>query len=307
MVLVGGRVAALLLLAASAVPVHASLAQDVSGHAVSYQFDGGSHHDAPDACQEAGAQWSAPVGGATDGLLVPGDDMSDVFVLDVPPALLGQRVEVAVAEAAGTPDVAVTAFAPGCATDVFDLANQPSPPPSPPAPAEGERQQALADPAEPWACEERVWTFLISDVSGDAPASIHVAWTDGSQRTVPLAGQHHTWAWYQSRDALGILLKGAWANLPVSWGGDFALAQGDCEATDGGAVYGSPAMDLGSRLAFTPVRPGPHLVQVFFSGQPPATAVAATCHFCLPQVEQAADLVSYRLTAGVSASQSTPR
>ena len=283
-----------------AAPASASLLERSTRGIVSYQFDAGTHHDAPDTCEDANATWSAPIGAVTTGLLVPGDDQSDVYVLEVPADAVGDRLVVRVAEAVGTPDVALTAFVPGCVSDILDAAVQPAPQPSPPAPAAGQRQVTPANLADPMACDDDVWTFGLGGLKGAAPASIHVAWTDGAERTLPLAGQHHQWAFYRSTESLGVLLKGAWANVPADWDVRFAVVHGDCRATDGGAVYGEPARLLGPLLSFTPVRAGPHLVQVLYSGQPPATSLTLTCHVCVDGVDEGAEHASYKLTVSKS-------
>ena len=296
MLLARGRLAALLLLAALAVPANASLLEQSTGSVVAYQFDGGTHHDAPDSCDRSSPAWSAPVGAVTTGMLVPGDDHSDVYVLDVPADAVGDRISVRVSEAAGTPDVAVAAFLPGCLTDILDPRVQPTPEPSPPAPAAGEQQLAASNLDDPVSCNDNVWTFGLAGLKGPAPSSIHVAWTDGAERTLALGGQHGEYAYYRSTDSLGVLLKGAWVNLPAGWDVRFVVFHGDCDATDGGAVYGEPAQALGALLSFTPVRAGPHLVQVLYSGEPPATSMTLTCHVCIDGLDQVFEKASYRLS-----------
>jgi hypothetical protein len=246
--------------------VQASTLEEASEHFVSYQFDGGSHHDAPDGCADAQPEWAAVVGAPTDGLLVAPDDVSDVFLVDVPSTLRGKRLHVELSEVQDAGLLDLTAFVPGCAGSVLDLVNWPTPEPSPPQPAAGQTQHAGAVSA-PVHCDSDHWVFYLDQLQGTTePASIHVAWTDGSQAPVDLAGRYGNYALYATEQNLGITLKGAWANLANAWGGDFGLWLGPCDAVDGGAVYGMPPVAGMGFLDFTPTRAGPHVVQVTFNG-----------------------------------------
>lgn len=312
----------------------ASLLEDVSGGAVSYQFDGSSHHDAPDACGAASRQWELPLGGSTDGLLVPADDLADSFVLDVPATGVGRRLSVTVEEMQGTPDLAVSAFAPGCLS-VFDPTNLPTPAPSPPAPREGEEQVSAERTSQPFVCFADAWVFVVDGLDSPAPATIHVAWTDGTEGPVALSSENRHHSVYMTDRNLATTLKGAWINLPAGWEGDFFLAAGPCDAADGGAVYGEPPVSMGSLLTFTPVRAGLHVVRVTMADDPqvasgsapcaaclspmpvpepghtvedvledptdlPSLVVPATCHFCAPQVRQLIETVSYLLRSDLA-------
>jgi hypothetical protein len=254
-----------LLLVSLAGPTDGSTIEEATSHFVSYQFDGASHHDAPDGCSEAHGEWSTTIGATTDGMLVAPDDVSDVFVLDVPAAQRGQRLVVALTEPSEVATLQLAVLAPGCAGSVLDLVNWPTPQPSPPAPAPGESQHASN--VDPWHCDSRQWLFAIDQLQDHSePASIHVAWTDGTEHPVPLSGRYGSLAVYSTQENLGILLKGAWANLASEWDGRFGLAVGPCDAVDGGAVYGdAPTVDMGV-LAFTPVHAGPHVVQIRYAG-----------------------------------------
>lgn len=249
---------AVLLLA----PASASLVEDSTAGFVSYQFDGDTHHDAPDLCANAAPAWSLPLGGATDGLLVPPDDLSDHYVLEVTGPAVGKRISVDVASVADVPELGLSVFVPGCGSTVLDLVNWPTPEPSPPAPAAGETQHS-ADVAWPERCDSRVRLFLLDQMGGlPIPSAIHVAWTDGSEAPVSLSFSNPEFAVYSSTDKLGITLKGAWANVDDAWTGDFRYAVGPCDAVDGGAVYGdAPSLNMGV-LSFTPTRSGPYVVQV---------------------------------------------
>lgn len=284
----------------AAVPATGSLTEESTGHLVAYQFDGGSHHDAPDMCDEADPEWNVTVGSTTDGMLAPPDDLSDVFVIDVPRALVGKRLDVRASEAQGTPDVDVNVWAPGCIGDVFASINLPRAPPDPPAPGAGESQIAVEDPSEPWHCRDTSWVFMMSGVRYlPAPSSIHVAWTNGAERTLPILYEAHGWVAYRSTEDLGILLKGAWANVPTDWEGEFALAQGPCDAVDGGAVYGLPPVADYGRVWFTPIRAGPHVVEVTLADPRAAASfvMPVSCHYCSPEVEQLMEALSYLLGA----------
>lgn len=312
----------------------ASLLEDLTGGAVAYQFDGDSHHDAPDACQDADAAWSLPLGGTTDGLLAAPDDSSDTFVLDVPASQVGARVAVTVAERSGSPDLQVTPFVPGCLGSVLEPANHPAPHPSPPAPGPGEAQVEAARLNDPFVCRPNERVFVVGGLNGTAaPDSVHVAWTDGSEGPVAVAWSNPNYAAYPTRENLDITLKGAWINLDASFDGWFALVAGPCDAQDGGAVYGDPPSLAAGLVEFTPVRAGRHLVVVTFADpvapgagpapcalclspvpvpeaghlvqdlledptRPPSASVPASCHFCSPHVEQVVESVSYRLGAG---------
>ncbi|HUR63852.1 MAG TPA: hypothetical protein VM241_05150 [Candidatus Thermoplasmatota archaeon] len=248
-------------------PASASTLEEATGHFVAYQFDGDSHHDAPDTCAAAAPEWSGRLGSSTDGILVAPDDVSDVFLVDVPAESRGARVTVRLSEAQDLQNLEVTAFLPGCAGSVLDRLNWPTPEPSPPAPRAGERQ-ASANVSAPLRCYAGQQAFGLSRVSGYQPApSIHVAWTDGSQLDVPVTftpGDAN--ALYVTDHSLGTTLKGAWVNMPGGWTGDFAYVAGPCNAVDGGAVYGEPPVVGVGSLAFTPIKSGPHVVQVTYRG-----------------------------------------
>ncbi|HJQ93216.1 MAG TPA: hypothetical protein VJ874_02900, partial [Candidatus Thermoplasmatota archaeon] len=247
-------------------PANASTVEDTTSGFVAYQFDGGSHHDAPDTCAAAASAWSVALGTSTDGLLVAPDDVSDVFLVDVPDDQRGERVQVSLSEAADLGSLELTAFVPGCDGTVLDLVNWPTPEPSPPEPAPGERQVAVADASEPWYCYGEHRAFWVELVQGYGPApTIHVAWTDGSALDVPLSYTHgEAHAVYASDDLLGVTLKGAWVNMPADWSGRFEYVAGPCDAADGGAVYGEPPVAGMGFLAFTPTQAGLYALQVTY-------------------------------------------
>ncbi len=295
----------------------ASTIEEATGHAVAYQFDAGSHRDAPDACALASAEWTAPVDASTDGILVAPDDLADVFLVDVPATLVGGRLDVRVNPAPGQ-DLDVNVFVPGCAGDVFDPMNQPAPEPSPPQPSAGEAQSDVQNLGGSWQCDATRWFFVVNQLRGiEAPASIHAAWTDGSQQSVPLLQASDGTAFYAVADHVSMTLRGAWINLPDSWSGNFRIGAGPCDAVDGGAVYGPPPVVEMGAIAFTPIHAGPHVVQVTYRGAagnvlPPIPADAgpddlastmpgpivmpASCHYCRGEVEYLAELVSYQVT-----------
>jgi hypothetical protein len=244
-------------------PVSASTVEELTAHAVAYQFDGDGHHDAPDSCGASSAEWSLPVDATTDGMLAPPDDVADVYVVAIPRSLVGTRLTVDVAERTGAEDLGLDAFAPDCQGSVLEAVNWPHADPTPPQPEPGQQQVAAGNPQEPTYCDPDQWIFAIDGLQGlREPASIHVAWTDGSEHPVPLAYRWGAYAFYASDENLGILVKGAWANLPAGWIGAFRLAVGPCDAVDGGAVYGLPPVLEDGVLTFTPIRAGPHIVQV---------------------------------------------
>ena len=323
-----------LLVLALVMPASASTLEDATSGLVAYQFDGDGHHDAPDTCTDASAQWSLPLGSSTDGILAAPDDVSDVFLVDVPADLRGQRVQVSLSEATDVESLELTAFGPGCAGSVLEPVNWPTPEPAPPAPAEGQRQIEASNVAKPWHCSENESLFGIELVQGYAPApSIHVAWTDGSELDVPLTYRHGAaHALYATDQALGTTVKGAWANMPADWSGWFSYVAGPCDAVDGEAVYGEPPVAGMGFLAFTPTLSGLHAVQVTYRDsagvqlepvpvatdaeaippeptldvdpsdgvrlEPPAPlAVPMSCHMCVDGLDDVVGELSYRLTA----------
>lgn len=294
--MVGPRACALLvLLTLSALPASGSLLEDLSGERVSYQFDGETHHDAPDACEESDPLWSFAAGQSTDGMLLPPDDNSDVFRMDVAPDQVGQRIVVSLIEA-NSVDLALSILAPMCDGDVFATQNQPLPPPAPPAPAAGERQVSLPRGAEPWHCSDGdEWYFGLTGLAGTTPpATIYVAWTDGTSGPLDLVWQSRKAAAYGPATSL-VMLEGAWANLPSDSEGELALGLGPCGAPDGGAVYGEPARLGDDWIAFTPVRAGPHEVVVALAPVEPTVprSIPVSCHWCAPEAEEVSQVVDY--------------
>jgi hypothetical protein len=248
------------------VPATASTLEDASSGAVSYQYDAGTYRDAPDGCDSADPTWTLPFGSSVDGLLAPPDDVRDAYVLEVPQSLVGSRLQLTAEEPTeGAQALAVDAYVPGCMGSILDMVNWPTPEPSPPAPAAGEKQ--VSPDLQPRYCEPNHWVFLIEGLEGfAAPASIYVAWTDGTEKPLPLRWSNHRSAVYVTQENLDITLKGAWANLPAAWAGSFSLFLGPCGTRDGGAVYGdAPTVDLGA-LEFTPTKAGPYVVLVSWQG-----------------------------------------
>lgn len=298
--MVGSRAAAcLLLLSFLAWPSTASTVEDASQGVVSYQFDGDTHHDAPDSCAAADPAWGFPLGSSTDGMLAPPDDVADAFVVDVPASDIGTRVTFRLIEGPASVDLDLAAFVPDCDGDVFAARNQPVPFPAPPAPASGERQVPISGARPRDACGAD-WFFLINGLSGTTPPAIHVAWSDGSEASVPLSYKENGEVGIY-RTALGaaFTLTGAWANLPATWTGTFKVAHEPCGAMHGGAVYGDPALLGNDLISFTPIRAGPHVVLVTLAPPavaPPPTAVPMSCHMCIAQLEDASEKSSY--TAG---------
>jgi hypothetical protein len=301
--MVGPRAAAcLLFLSLLAWPSTASTLEQVSQGVVSYQFDGDTHHDAPDRCDHASSSWALPLGNSTDGLLAPPDDFADVFVVDVPAGLVGTRLDLRITEGPGSADLDLGAFAPLCDGDVFAPHNQPFPFPTPPSPLATEARTAIDVAAPAWRCGD-AWIFVVTDLDGaPAPQELHAAWTDGSEGKVPLWLHNHDVAAY-AVEGPAFDLTGAWINLPDDWAGAFLLAQEVCGAVDGGAVYGDPAALFNDRISFTPIRAGAHLVRVTLADpQVPdvPTSVPLTCHACFDEGEEAAQKVSYSIHADQS-------
>lgn len=298
--MVGSRVIVIALLASLlAWPASASLLESATGGTIAYQFDGEGHHDAPDECEAAATAWSLPTTGSTDGLLLPPDDAADAFLLDVAPGQVGSRLTVAMSETSGAVDLDLLVLAPGCGSTVLDPLNQPFPFPQPPAPASTQAQHSLGRNEAPFHCGD-FWGFVVTDLDGaSAPATLHAAWTDGSEATVPLAYANRHWAAYVTDVPQDFSLTGAWINLPSSWSGRFVLALAPCGAVDGGAVYGEPAVLGDDLLAFTPIRAGPHVVLVGLAPpeppeppQPPKS-IPLSCHMCIDGTDEAAEKAGY--------------
>ncbi|MHB1261982.1 MAG: hypothetical protein ACYC2H_09740 [Thermoplasmatota archaeon] len=283
------------------VPVNASTVEEATDSFVSYQFDAETTHDAPDLCDAASTEWALPIEASTDGMLVAPDDVSDVFVVEVPSNLKGTRLHVGLSEIAEAGTLELTAFAPGCAGSVLDRLNWPTAEPSPPEPAAGQTRHGT-DVAAPWRCDSGQWVFVLDQLQDiQEPASIHLAWTDGTEGPVDLSGRYGNLAVYATDENLGVLLKGAWANVDSTWTGRFSFAVGPCDAVDGGAVYGDPPVAGMDFLEFTPVRTGRHVVQVTYRepvGEVPGPIVVPmSCHMCIRQIEDVWNLIDYRLTA----------
>lgn len=289
--------ATLLLLA---MPGSSSLVEESTGHVVTYQFDGDNHHDAPDDCEDSTLDWHVPYGNETDGMLVPPDDVTDVFRTDIPASAVGTRVAIRLTEEATGMDLVLAALMPGCEGSILDPRFQPTPEPTPAAPTASQVQASLDQGTAPHHCGS-VWYFLVTGLQGAAPASLHAAWTDGTQQTsVPLSFQYNGYALYRA-NAAAVELKGAWLNLPAGWTGDFILAAGPCNAPHGGAVYGDPAVQLGDLILFTPIRSGPHHVVVSVAPPELPNAVTMSCHYCLAPVGDIVQRVSYFISVDAAA------
>lgn len=277
--------------------------EQASSGFVSYQFDADNHHDAPDTCAAAGADWSLQLDNRTDGMIVPPDDLADVFVLDIPATAVGTRLDLRLIEGPGGADLDLGAFAPQCDGDVFAAHNQPFPFPTPPAPAQDEQQASLGSEAEATFCLDS-WTFIATGLDGiEAPGLIHAAWSDGSEGSIPVDFSNPQRGVYVS-DGPAFTLTGAWINLPASWTGEFQLFEQPCGIVDGGAVYGDPARLFDDRISFTPIRAGPHLVRVTLAdpkAPTPPTAITLTCHTCFSEVGELVQKVSYFLRADQAA------
>jgi hypothetical protein len=282
------------------VPVHAGMVEEASDGMVSYQFDAGTHHDAPDGCGDAHANWSLPLGGTIGGMLVAGDDEVDAYVLDLPASAVGERVTVHVSPGPGSGDLGVEVWAPGCMGDVFDAANLPFPLPQPPTPSSGQTTHALHNLNGTWTCNASEWHFVVNGLGGGtAPASIHAAWTDGTETDLPLVQANQGTAHFTATSPLGAALKGAWVNMPTGWSGNFLLSHGPCNLPDGGAVYGDEPFALLGLLEFTPVRSGHHVVLVTYSPPEPSapTSIPASCHYCFGPVADVIRSLNYDLSS----------
>lgn len=262
---------------------------------VHYQADAGTEYDAPDSCDGAlssPAAFDLPVGAALDGWLVPVDDEVDHYRVPIGQDLVGGRVSLSVlGRDVGLP-FSIDAYMPGCGSSVTAEENQPAPPLAPPEPAEGERQVSPHNlDASGGECSDR-WFFVMNQFGGlPAPASIHVAWSDGSQADVPLLKDTPaTLAQYEAPDN-GFTIDSVTANVPQEWSGQFNVGEAPCNLVDGEAVFGEPATVSadGTTIEFTPIEAGTYVLAVRFvpptlpalpeaSLGVPSLVVPASCH-----------------------------
>jgi hypothetical protein len=282
------------------VPAQAGLIENTTKGAVAYQFDGETHHDAPDECGAGSAAWSVPLDGSTDGMLVIGEDNADVFHLDIPASAVGSRVRVNVKEATGSSNLAFMVFAPSCDGSILDPHNLPVPFPKPPAPASNEKRLSVSNLQSGWDCFASEWVFQTDPLEHtQAPTSIHIAWTDGTEETVPLNTANPGQARYKTTSHLTTQIKDAWINVDSNFAGSFRIVKGPCNTSYGGAVYGDPPVLGNDVLWFTPIRAGAHEVRVTIYDVVPETptSVPLSCHFCAgPIVEDTVKLVNYVLS-----------
>lgn len=282
-------VAVALLMTATA---SASLIEETTDGAVTYQFDGGTTHDAPDRCEDADAAFAVPLGNSTSGTLVPVDDEADHYVVDVDRSLVGSRITIALQEANADVNIDLDIRVPGCGGSVLDEDQQPEDPPEHPDPGPGEQSARLDNLDGGWECDDSSWFFVINQVRGGiAPASIHLVWTDGTQADVPLTKDTPaTIAQYETSQNTDVSLHSASAVLPDDWDGRFNIGHGPCDASHGGAVFGeeAEASDDGDRISFTPTQEGTYVAAVVLALQPPDADPMAlfqpqpmTCHTCV--------------------------
>lgn len=149
-------------------------------------------------------------------------------------------------------------------------------------------------PADPCA---NPWTFSLSNIdAASAPATIHVSWTNGDQTDVAMAALSEGVATYHTEDNLDVTLYTVTANVPESWDGQFTVSGYSCGAEDGGAVFGDPSSSTQAAVSFTPVTSGIHIVSIrLLPPEAPTvpTSVPLSCHFCIGEAEDVADVISY--------------
>lgn len=270
----------------------ASVLETASGGAISYQFDAWTYHDAPDTCLDAAAAvHDFPVGiganalnaNVTTAMLVPGEDESDLLFLHVPSGLVGTRISTSVVPADTGYALVAQVLAPACDGTIFDTQNLPVEP-TDPLPGVGQLQ-AAADLVSAQACSNGGWRFSLTGLH-DAPATVHAAWTDGTQTDVPADsnGNGQT-SFYSTSDGGNYTLDRVTANLPANWTGSFSVVDSPCGLTDGGAVFGLPPTQSGNSFEFTPTHNGTYYVSVLLLGHgvgsdPVPHSIPLTCHFC---------------------------
>jgi hypothetical protein len=282
---------------------------------VHYQADAGTEYDAPDTCDGALASpdpFDLPIDAALDGWLVPADDEADHYRVPVGQDLVGGRISLSVLGHDAELPFAIDAFMPGCGGSVTAEENQPAAPLAHPAPAEGERQVAPHNlGASGGECSDR-WFFVMNQFGHLAPpATIHLAWSDGSQADIPiLKDTPATLAQYEAPDN-GFTLDSVTANVPDEWTGQFNVGEAPCDLVDGEAVFGEPAVVSadGTTIEFTPITAGTYVLAVRFvppalpalpeaSLGVPSLVVPASCHaICGFAPGTATDMTGYTAAA----------
>lgn len=287
-----------------AVPVSASLVERSTSGLVAYQFDAGTHHDAPDDCPAAlAAGMGFPVSwtNETRGVLVPGDDASDLFALDVDPSMVGGRFTVSILGSDAGIKLVGAVRVPDCKSTVMDPHNQPVTVLDP-VPAQGEALVSL-QAGRAWPCDATRWQFSVTHVKGiPAPAAVHVAWSNGVQADAALLKVKGTEAQYETRAELQHTLHSATMAIDGSWSGTFKVGAGPCGLTQGNAVFGDPAVQVGNTFEFTPIHPGLHHVAVTLDGHGVGDRevprnVAMTCHFCVSGLDGVLGRASFTIRA----------
>lgn len=280
-------------------PASGSLVEDATGGAVSYQFDDDGHHDAPDTCGDATEDHALFLGERTDGLLVPVEDEADHFLLTVNASTVGERVRVDAVPAQAGNDVRVDVSVPGCQGSVLDAINQPVLIEDP-SPGEGQKL-AVAQDGTP-VCSDR-WFWVLNQVDADdLPQTIHVTWTDGSQEDLPAVHvPAERVAHYATTTHPDVTVLRATAVVDDDWTGRFIITEQFCNAEDGGAVFGEPAVRVSDTiLEFTPLGAGQHIISVVFLAREPEvpTAIPANCHYCVDGLDELVGRMSYDLGSG---------
>ncbi len=84
-----------------------------------------------------------------------------------------------------------------------------------------------------FACDGTQWLLVISPLTDQesAPASIHVAWSNGQQEDVPFAGFSNSTASYVTQSNLTSSILSASAAIYATWSGEFSLRYGPCPPT----------------------------------------------------------------------------
>lgn len=289
----------MLAIAMASTSVAASLVEETSGGAVSYQFDADTHHDAPDMCKQVGPEWTIPADNRTDGILVPLDDESDHYILNLTEDDLGGRFTMTLRETstpAGDMKARLDILAPLCAGSVLDPANQP---PVPPEPGAGEKRTEAVNTADPTKCSSR-WFFVLTGVdAATMPATISAIWTDGYQEDILAdTSPPEPVGQYQTTSRLDTTLHGVTAIVPEGWDGNFRLGEAPCGTTDGQFVFGDPAVRMGDQISFSVLKTGPYVVAVHLGEmepRDPMEPVPMSCHYCGEEVEPLYEKLAYWL------------
>jgi hypothetical protein len=99
--------------------------------------------------------------------------------------------------------------------------------------AQSQAKHSIGARIDSFACDGTQWLLVISPLTdqASAPASIHVAWSNGQQEDVPFAGFSDSTASYITQSNLSASILSASAAIYAAWSGEFSLRYGPCPPT----------------------------------------------------------------------------